>query len=230
MLRPKQLQTVDQRDKDLINGYIKSCRLRITSPLLIENLCTMYTVEIEYFRAYNDANNEIILNNNKKIVKINQEDIDELELLYQKHIVYGFTQINLYKTGTIFEWIFKIKRTRHSDSNHITSTAFIGIASLESHYTFYGCGDSGRKYMEQITDKRHLSKNLIYGNGYKNNDIVKMTFNTKNQELIFHINNKDQGTAFNEINFTDNDIKYYMCIHLHIYDEIELISFKAQII
>ena len=208
-----------QRDTDLIEGYLKSCAM-YTSPLVIQKLCAMYTLEREYFtiKKYNSNNKSIIVSENKKKVTTNTT------INTKKHHVYGFTQINLYKTDTIFEWIFKIK----TQIPFAQSTAFIGIGSYDK-YTFKGYGGSGTKLFAEQSEMDIDVSVCHEQNGYKHNDIVQMICNTNTKQLIFKINNSNTAIKINAINF-ENNMKYYMCVRFYMYDEIQLISFKATII
>ena len=212
------LKNIDQRTKDIVIGYIKQCQLLLPQnntyyniPSLVRHLCMAYYLIKEYFTKHSK---DIELNENGSIATNTASDFRSA---YGNIVIDG-------ELLMIYKWWFKILRASvicigidSSNKKHID----VDYSNPEINYCNFGayyCG--GKKYGHDLA-----YNGVDYGDAWGEDEVIKMELNTKKRTLQFHVNDKNQGIAFKDIDFKNKT--YHMAIAMYgEQDSLELIDFQ----
>ena len=204
---------INQRDKDIIIGFIKQCKKKYKInhvPALIEAICLLFYHIFEYF-TNKHAFKCISLSDNNLTVTTSRDDIDY-------YPVYGNIQIDT-KLSMKYIWRFRIVSINKEEGSHI----LIGLANKSNDYDsfYYGHGNNGVK-----TDP---TRDTQYGKEWSNSDILEMrlTMNETERSLEYLLNDMTQGIAFNDIKIP-NEQPCYMTIRFSDEDDncVQLLQFN----
>ena len=207
--------------KEIVNLYITHLQ-RVYSilnvPSLIMHVCILYYNEkTEYFA--------------KKGIRCKLNMTNSLCKLEHNggSTVYGNFNVN--NKISIVSWTFKIISKKLNifigiDSNpiftHCDFSNFYRSFNTKRKDIFCAYGSDGNLYDYLSVAAEEYAK------PFKNNDIIKMTVNVKEEYLEFYKNNESQGIALDDMNFDDKE--YHMAVALFYADDaIELIDFDVVI-
>ena len=193
------LKLVDQRTKDLVEGFIKKASHDIDIPSSIVSVCILFYYLGEFFSTCGDA---MKIDDNKTILKA---------CPLARNTGYGNIRINN-EYNCIYSWTLKLVAL------DIYNT-WIGIDASNKEYSHRNFSLAAKHYY--AIDVRGSKKSRIsgqsstrvnYGKRMKEGDIVKMDINTKDRTMSFWINDEYQGIAFEDVAF--DGVEYYLAISL----------------
>ena len=214
------MKNADQRTKDIINGFIRNveCMLAIVNednayyniPSLVFMITMLYYYNPEYFTIHGQ---QITVNEDKNIAVALLEDV--------QNTVYGHLAIGRSSKGKHI-WIFDIIKPNKDvliaigidSSSKSFPDSSINSMDNESSYYAYQCwaglpAKRGRARKVQNT-RCGVSYGVVFSNKASQ---IKMELNMDNKTLKYYIDGEDQGTAFDNICFK-NDEKYSMSISM----------------
>ena len=211
---------VDHKTRDIINGYIRNAQKLLPEnsfyniSSLIQTIIMIYCYNPEYFTIHGKG---LKLNENKDTIQFMEQ-----YMTLNAYTAYGNIAINKYDQG-IFIWKFKIVKPLR------VAIIAIGIDSSQKkhpnlHFAHadtpcYGYQSYGNTSREPPTGLRLCTvlddnNDTNYGCIYSNDrDEIIMEFDMNDKTLRYLVNGKDQGIAFNNITF-DNNEEYTMCVSL----------------
>ena len=221
------IKSIDQRTQDIANGFIRASQSLIINdnhpyyniPSLVFVITVLYYYNPEYFTIHGQF---IKLNKDKDTVTLTNE------YSFISGTAYGNVIIDKRSKGSHI-WTFSVVKPDCSGQGEMT----IGIDSSRkkfaddcmyvSHrkeYAYYGYvsfndGDDActaiRTYNAKLDHKHYECE---YGVIYSDTESeVKMELNMRNRTLKYYVNDTDQGIAFDNICF-QNDEQYTMVVCL----------------
>ena len=232
------IKTVDQKTKDIVNGFITDLQSLLPNdqsiyyniPSLVFIIITLYYYNPEYFTIHGDY---MKLNDAKNIVE--KRSAGRSIRLYGDSFansVYGNILINKSSTGKHI-WTFNIIKPNVGgimvigiDSSNKKFPNDDSIGSEANNKTAYYGYQSKPVWIDWDDDViksiRVFNSNVdenkypkYYGDIYSHDsNEVKMELNMNTKTLKYYVNGKDQGIAFKNICFK-NDEQYSMCITLY---------------
>ena len=201
----------------LVSGYLRQHEISLSQiiPPLVVHICLMFHWIPEYF--------DII----SKYVKVSDDKL-RIKLISKttKNQNTTFGAMRIPSTDTrIYLWTFKILHKKGDD-------IIIGISNGSNNNQPFHFRDRGKQTFNYGYCGNFKVVNTafkIYGDDFKENDILKMILDLKKKTLSFMINDKDQGIAFENIKYSP-DIYYKMAVSFEgLTDEIQLINFENKI-
>ena len=227
------IKATDQKTKDIVNGFIRDSQNLLPNdknqyyniPSLVFIITILYYYNPEYFTIHGDL---MELNQDKNIVTMNG--------FYSStsiKAVYGNVMIEMGSTGKHI-WTFNIIKPNQQAIIVIgidsSNKQFINsdMNTTSNYYPFYGYQSYGDDIMFPAQNEwpsyagyriynESVDKNTYeydYGDVYSDaKNEIKMELNMDNKTLKYYVNGKDQGIAFKNICF-NNDEKYSMFISL----------------
>ena len=218
----KKIKSISQWEKDLVIGYTKEAQKLVRPnqiPMAISYLCLVYYYQYDYFDKCDDDALEI--NQQKDTVTV----VQEIEGI---GTVYGNMYIMETKPPIIYSWTFETSATPVG----MEMVPMVGISDSTEpiHWSDYGenvdwfvfYGKSNQ--IDSQSNGEHATTFKDYGT-FKNGDNIKMEINTKKQTVRYYINEKDQGIAFENIDFRTKKFKFIVMIHRKDY-KVKLIDFS----
>eukprot|EP01084_Bolivina_argentea_P092973 167232_1 len=200
--------------KLVVDGYVRFessiDQTNYSIPQLVNLLiCTYYPI-LEYFTVYGKG---VKLNDHKDISTVIKDG-------NFNNTVFGNIQVsNSTQEYYIYTWTLKFIQ--------IFSGIIIGIGSAEKNNfneddwdeTCYGYGDTYLYHNQQTSMQKYK------GIRWKNGDILKMIINTKTKTLSYDTNGKNEGIAFENIDF--NGTRLQLAIFMGSIPEcIQIVDFK----
>ena len=231
------IKKVDQRTKSIINGFMKEAQSLLpfqdnsyyNIPDLVFMITILYYFNPEYFSVHG---RNMELNENKDIMGSHGG----------RNTVYGNIVITKKDRGK-FIWTFKLIEPKENVIMTIgidsSNKAFVNDRFYCSGYghVFYGYQsysefDTGSLMMRSSEVEKQSWKDTDQGYEYgviysDTESQVKMELNMDDKTLKYYVNGKDQGIAFQNICF-ENDEKYSMCISLDEPMSVRLLDFKHE--
>ena len=214
------LKHIEQSQKDIVYGYIHEVQLLLPNddsfyniPSLVIFTCLAYYYPDEYFTKYNE---NIEINDKKDTICSSDDDVTGTT-------AYG----NIDIIGTKYfqyEWEFEIIK--------MNDYVAIGIDSSGKSYTEdqFHDGENTNLFYAYESDspfglKYTIDGSYTYGNvALVVGDKIKMILNIKDKTLQYHINDKNQGIAFDDIDFSGNKI-YNMAVMVYT-SSVKLLNFQ----
>ena len=201
----EKLRSVDQKTKDLVEGFIRSVLQNENIPSLILTICISFYYLGEFFSICGKG---MVIDDDMTMLKV----CSLKRGTFVRNTGYGNIKIeNAYHC--IYSWAIKLV------AMDIYNT-YIGIdASDKAHVNrnfaivrneYYVIDAKGTKKYRTVQNNKH--QRLSYGKKLNEGDIVKMEINTENKTMQFWINDEDQGIAFENITF--DDFEYHLAISL----------------
>ena len=210
------------REKIIVNGYIKKCQYLLPSnepyyniPQLIYFTVIAFYHKCEYFTKHGDK------------IEINDKYDTATNKTSTYNTVYGNIDING-NESIIYVWKIKIILVDliifgidSSNKKHLNNRFSANYTSgwIKNEFEFYGCGfsiDCIWSYTKEIDDQE-----CDYG--IKKGDIITMELNLRNKTLKWYINDQYINFILTKINF-DNK-KYNMAIELR-NSSVQLIDYQ----
>ena len=196
----KLLKLVDDRSKNSVFGYIRQSRddaEQMAIPMMIQYCCLKYYFINEYFKKCGD--NLRISNNPKIVTSI------EKTWTFEKHFATGNIVIDpANESITKYVWTIRVLELVY------LGDIYFGIKPLDDSY------NDSCMYRLELSEGRikigFHGCNVGFGNNCAKNDILIMSFNVKNETLVFHHNAKNLGNIPYEI---DMERKYRMIVNLY---------------
>ena len=177
--------------------------------MMVSSMCILFYRDDEVF--------DIIGANVR--VSSNKKCITKLECCNWKNNTYGILEIPS-MSDFIYNWDLKINNNEG---------IMIGISSVQCpshdfekkknghHYVYWHNGDIYNPY-EMTWDN--------YGDRYRSGDIVSMNVDLREKQIIFSINGKDQGVAYDYVH-QDEDVKYRLMVAMHSANaSVEIVNFS----
>lgn len=217
----KKLQFISDWEKDLVFGYCRHIQKSLRSlqiPMAISRLCLVYHHEYDFF---NHCSKDIEINAQKdSVIRLNHNMWDQR--------VYGLMNIIKGKLGLTYVWKFKItgewsfhppsigiiqihppKHIEFYDANNIFYVDDNWESNLYSYwFSVIATGDK----VTNMSKRGYRVSSYEYMSAFGDGDIVKMEINTNHGTIQFHVNDENQGIAFDNIDFSIN--KYRLRIRL----------------
>ena len=221
----KELQQIDVNVKLTVIGFVKSIQGLISNqiiPTTIVYICVQYYGYNECFEA---AGNSIVISGNDHL-DIKKQKLRDNGIInninWRCQSVFGQKTINSFNNQSTCRWTIKI--------NQGGSGVFVfGLAAnfeqSDVQSRFY---DKPNNYGFNIYNGRKVSNNKFdnYGDRCGSNDVITMEVNFREATIIYFVNNRSQGTAFEHIE-KDKNIHYKLAITLQEpHDGCSLIGFE----
>ena len=237
------MKKVNQKTRDIVYSFVKQVQSVLPNqdnpyyniPPLVFMLATIYYFNPEYFTSHGDC---MKLSGNNDTIQSIGDKCGTTSI----NTVYGNIIIRREDTGK-FIWTFKIIQPPNeviliigidSSKKECINTKFTNSSRFD--YTFYGYYsyydadyDDYRTGARLISSKEANKQNWksdVYGPVYtdKESEVV-MELNMNDKSLKYHVNGEDQGVAFDNICFR-NDEQYTMCISLDEIMSVKLVDFQ----
>lgn len=211
-LEPKQVRNVNQRSKDLINGYIRLEYENSNIPIAINHICLIYHLIKDGFGKHGER----LKLSSSNSGSTNYDVVETKSGDWKWNTVYGTVDIDTEKfKNMIANWTFKVDfkcgaiGIDSSNSQH-TDTFCFGKADDANNY---GWHTNGQLFS---SSEPHIRDALLFGP----KDIIKMELNVAKKMLKFYKNDVDVNLQFNDI---DTSKTYRLAVSL--YNE----SFKGKL-
>mmetsp|Transcript_38880 Transcript_38880/g.34442 ORF Transcript_38880/g.34442 Transcript_38880/m.34442 type:complete len:241 (-) Transcript_38880:133-855(-) len=228
------INNIDERTKDIVNGYTKNVQLILPQrsnpyfniPSAVYGMITIYYHQTEHFSSHGSY---ITLNQFKDTIKHVSSD--------QASTVYGKVSVTKQDIGKHI-WKFKIIEPNvsailtigiDSSSEPILNRKFFTSYNPNTYYGYQcyanGHANTGAKVANW---KYPFAPERKYGQIYsdKQNEIrMELFIDNKGGKLQYYVNNEDQGVAFEDIEF-DEEQEYKMCISLDEHMTIKLVDYQ----
>ena len=220
----KKLSKIDERTKYAVYGWIRKAEEELSFrhvPLVITSICILYFYEDEIFEIVSD---NIKVSSDRKILKtyplfmlLGYETYASGGINYGSVVIPSMSDIRC-------QWDLRL-----NDLKTLGNRDFIiGISSrIVTHGTFtrsnYDFG-SGLHYV--MKKENATTTETARSRRIRKGDKVSIHLDLNQSQIRFFINDKDQGTAYNNIT-KKKDITYRLMVMLSHNVEIEILDFRT---
>ena len=224
------LNSIDQRTKDIVNGYIHKVQTLIcghdNNPYfiisdLIISLCIIYYYQSEYFSVWGS---EMMI----KSSYLEKQNIVEMRS-GNWNTAYGNLQINAKNySNSILKWKIKILNDAwmcfglDASNKKYLRAVFWSRQAAKDGNKFYCYRSDGFKYSHNNTLTVQYGER--YGGDYHAGDEVTLELNVKHKTIKFYKNSEDLGIAFKDF---DGSVTYNFAVTISGRYSIQLMQFQA---
>eukprot|EP01084_Bolivina_argentea_P148404 259461_1 len=209
----------NQITKDIMIGYVKHIQSLLKNydiPPLIIHICLQYYDNC-YLEVFTKIGNNLNINKQFNTIEnklcnkwgtaygnmeINNKNIDNINIY-----IWTFKIISIYEGSTISIGIDSSKKqninTCFHECHHVN----------KSNYGYYAYELLKRESCTYKYSHNNQYNVQMYGTDIIDGDTIKMELNMKNKILKFYNNNTDQGIAYDNIDFSDDQI-YSIAVYI----------------